>query len=545
MEKVPSLIPARMVNEFVYCERLFYLMWVSQLFEQNVHTTAGTAVHARVDVPRVQGDEKAPDAVTSLMLSSEELGLIAKLDLVEFDGVVAVPIDYKKGKPAPVESGVWPPEETQICVQALLLRDAGYRCESGVIWFHGSRQRVKVQITDELIERTLDAVDRARDIAGRSKPPEPLIESPKCAACAVVGLCLPYETNLLSERVPVRESRVMVPDPPGRALYISEPGTKVGTSGKTLVLRKEGEIVKELRAIDISQLCVFGKGVQVTTQALHMLSWNDVPVLYFSAGGWFRGIMHGLPAKDVELRRRQMVQASTEGIEYAKQFVVGKITNQRTMMRRHCDKADVGERLKQLDSLVTRASEAESEPTLLGIEGLAAKLYFSALPQMIDSPHDGYFEFKGRNRRPPRDPVNAVLSFLYSLLVKDLTAAALGVGFDPYSGFYHKPRFGRPALSLDMAEEFRPLIADSTMLMLINNGELTPTHFVGQLESVGLTKEGRRKVIRSYERRLDVKTKHDLFGYQVSYRRLMNLQMRVLARVVTGDMSKYIPFTTR
>jgi CRISPR-associated protein Cas1 len=158
---------------------------------------------------------------------------------------------------------------------------------------------------------------------------------------------------------------------------------------------------------------------------------------------------------------------------------------------------------------------------------------------------DRDFDFEHRNRRPPRDPVNCLLSYLYALLVKDLTAVCCGVGFDPYLGFFHKPRFGRPALALDLAEEFRPLVADSVVVNLINNGEVQPSNFIVRAGGVALTPEGRKIVIAAYERRLDVEATHPLFDYRVSYRRLFEVQARLLGAYLLREVPEYVPFTTR
>ena len=155
------------------------------------------------------------------------------------------------------------------------------------------------------------------------------------------------------------------------------------------------------------------------------------------------------------------------------------------------------------------------------------------------------FDFHGRNRRPPRDPVNALLSLAYSLLVKDLTIACYAVGFDPHMGFYHQPRFGRPALALDLMEPFRPLIADSAVLSAINTRMVTPKDFIQAGPAVSLTPEGRKNFYRAYELRMDAMVTHPLFDYRVSYRRLLEIQARLLARVLEGEIGSYPVFVTR
>ena len=142
------------------------------------------------------------------------------------------------------------------------------------------------------------------------------------------------------------------------------------------------------------------------------------------------------------------------------------------------------------------------------------------------------FNIEGRNRRPPRDPVNALLSFVYALLVKEWTLALYAAGFDPLLGFYHRPRYGRPSLALDLTEEFRPLLADSTVLTLVNNGEVTAASFIRRAGAVALTDAGRRAVIAAFERRMDTLVTHPLFGYRISYRRVLEVQARLLGRVL-------------
>jgi CRISPR-associated protein Cas1 len=199
--------------------------------------------------------------------------------------------------------------------------------------------------------------------------------------------------------------------------------------------------------------------------------------------------------------------------------------------------------------MAERAERATQLDELLGIEGNAARLYFGEFAGMIKSEEDstvGFsFDFEGRNRRPPRDPVNALLSLGYSLLAKDLTVTCYAVGFDPYVGYYHQPRFGRPALALDLMEPFRPLIADSAVLTAINTGMVGLRDFVRVGESVALTTGGRKGFLRAYELRMDTLVTHPLFNYRVSYRRLLEIQARLLARVLEGEIAEYPVFMTR
>jgi CRISPR-associated protein Cas1 len=261
---------------------------------------------------------------------------------------------------------------------------------------------------------------------------------------------------------------LMTPRSELRPLYLNTQGVRVGKSGAVLQVRERDAVVQEVRIGEICQVSLMGN-VQLSTQAIQALCEAEVPICYFSMGGWFYGITTGLNQKNVFLRRAQFRLAEQEyfALSLARRLVEGKARNQRTLLQRnHIEPRR--ETLDGLKEMAARAERAESLETLLGIEGNAARLYFGDFEGMIKPDEDGEelrFDFQGRSRRPPRDPVNALLSLGYSLLAKDFTVACYAVGFDPYVGFYHQPRFGRPALALDLMEPFRPLVVDSAVLL--------------------------------------------------------------------------------
>jgi CRISPR-associated protein Cas1 len=251
----------------------------------------------------------------------------------------------------------------------------------------------------------------------------------------------------------------------------------------------------------------------------------------------------------VFLRRDQVRRADDEAfcVRLARAMVATKIKNQRTLLQRnHVEPpARALEGMRRLARQALEASELES---LLGIEGTAAHFYFGHFAGMLKVENEDArpaFDFTRRNRRPPRDPVNALLSLGYSLLTRDLTITCHTIGFDPFMGFYHQPRFGRPALALDLMEGFRPLIVDSAVLSAINTQMVTSDDFTRSGESVALTARGRKRFLQAYEQRMDALVTHPLFGYRVSYRRVLEIQGRLLARVVTGELTDYPGFETR
>lgn len=620
-----ALLPARMLNEFVYCPRLFYYEFVENIFVHNADTREGAAQHKRVDqgngkLPpkETKSDDTGPNGETppepeniharSVFLYSDQLNVNAKLDLVEGELNPATgqieyqPVEYKRGRPREGEDGneLWPADKIQLGVQILLLRENGYPCTSGIVFYRETRQRVTFTMDAETESWIYETILAARACAQGSIP-APLEDSPKCPRCSLVSFCLPDETRLLAEftrpaalpetvqldlgmelpdpldrltsgpftnipevRLPALKPqhdvrRLIAPSEDTRTLYLHTPGLFVGKKDATLQTKDKGKVVADFRINDLHHLALFGP-IQISTGAIQALCEADIPITYFSMGGWFYGMTRGHSLKNVFTRIEQFRHASDPelAISHARLFVHGKIRNQRTLLRRnHIDAP--AQALNQLKWAAMNALRAQSLPELLGIEGAAAQTYFSHLPGMIKSREesptrksqdDGQqlhfpFDFQGRNRRPPRDPVNALLSLAYSLRSRDCTLAAYAAGFDPYVGFYHQPRFGRPALALDVMEEFRPLIADSVVLTLINNGMLQDNDFTRAGDSVSLSASGRKTFFMAYEKRINSPITHPIFGYQVSYRRAMELQFRLLARVLTGEIEQYLPFTTR
>jgi CRISPR-associated protein Cas1 len=535
-----------MVNEFEYCPRLFYLEWVQARFEDNPDTVEGRYHHRAVDVTTGRMDDpEADDPVRqarSVMLGSERLGLIAKADIVESRDGKVKPVEVKRGSP-PAHGPAWMPEMVQLCAIGLLLRDNGYECDEGDIFFAETRRRETITFDEVLVKRTLQVVADLRRVAAGPDPPAPLVDSPKCPRCSLVGICLPDEVNQQAHRS-VRPARRLTPrDSAARPLYVTEQGATLGLRSGRVVVSKHGDPIDEVRMIDVSQISLFGN-IQVSSQLMRACFMREVPVCWFSYGGWFSGIAEGLPSKHIELRRRQFGIAAQAGLPIAQAMIEGKIRNSRTLLRRN-SRADVSPAVQQLKGLADQARTALRTESLLGVEGTAARIYFSRFGDMIKDDHLGTFDFLGRNRRPPRDAINCLLSYAYSLLVKDLTATVLAIGMDPYLGFYHRPRFGRPALALDLAEEFRPLLAESTVVSAVNNGEVTRTDFVVRAQGVALTQDGRRRFIAAYERRLDHEVTHPTYKYRVTYRRVLEVQARMLAAYLTSEIDEYVPFMTR
>ena len=643
-EDAPFL-PARMVNEYVYCPRLAYLEWVQGEWAESADTVAGTHAHRRVD----REDRPLPPAdalgeadrprTRSVTLSSRRLGLVARIDVVESDGESVVPVDYKRGKRPHVAVGAYEPERVQLCVQGLLLEENGYRCTEGVLYFAESRERVRVVFDEELREATRGAIGGLRLVATGGRIPSPLHDSPKCPRCSLVGICLPDEVNHFHRKgstprpIAVRRDEAL-------PLYIQANNVRLAKKGETITLTEEDGPTTTARLIDVSQVVLMGNA-RMTTPCLHELMRREIPVTWHSYGGWFLGHTVGLGHKNVELREAQYRASFTPAVSLAvaRSLVAAKVRNSRTMIRRNW-RGDEHERdlvLKTLRRLAERTRYARDADTLLGLEGEAASVYFRAFagllrapaaaavttrpspasgnassapaaaapvtaPATADAPTaddttpskqagrhshapapsdapanddtpefdsrvteqyrpatastptagntDGTvplpaFRFDRRNRRPPTDPVNALLSFAYSMLTRTFTVTLSAIGFDVYRGFYHRPRYGRPALALDLMEPFRPIVADSTVLQAINNGEVKPEDFLHGGAGTALKSGGRKRFIAAFERRLAQETTHPIFGYRLTMRRLIEVQGRLFARYLMGEIKEYPHYLPR
>ena len=547
-----QLIPARILNEFVYCPRLAYLEWVQKEWEDSSDTVEGRFVHRRVDKQKGSLPAQADISdnklhVHSVELSSDDLNVVAKIDLLESRGSTVIPIEYKRGKRPHVSHHAYDTDRVQLCVQGLLLEEHGYTCTEGVLYFAGSRERVRVRFDEELRNLTYQSIKELRSVVDRSEIPPPLQDSPKCVRCSLVGICLPDEVNWL--RLKANEIRPLsVKHTKALPVYIQSFRGKVAKEGERLAITNDDGQTTFARLADISQLVIMGN-VYVTTPALQDLMNRNITVTWQSFGGWFYGHTIGTGHRNVELRTVQYKNSFEESIcvELARGWVQAKIRNCRTLLRRNWrSDTKATSILNDLKRLSDQADRTSSREKLLGIEGAAAAKYFQNLPNVLRR-EDGLDEFhmSRRNRRPPRDPINALFSFGYSLLTRTFVVMLSATGFDPYRGFYHQPRYGRPALALDMMEPFRPLIVDSVVLTVINNGEVRLADFVRSPLGVNLTSSGRKKFIAAFERRLSHEVTHPLFGYRIAYRRLIEIQSRLLGRYLMGEIDSYPNFITR
>ncbi|VVB69160.1 CRISPR-associated endonuclease Cas1 [uncultured archaeon] len=509
---VPDLIPASMLAAFAYCPRLCYLSWVQGEFQDSAETVDGRLQHRWIDAEEEAIPEDfQPFHARSVSLTAPQAGVCCRIDLLEGDGTRVTPVEYKRGEAPKTPLGLYEPYQIQLCAQALALRENGFQCDEGMVYFIRSKQRVAMKFDQDLVHILREMEAQSQEM---EKPEE--------------------KTRML---LPARDDQL--------PLYVVGQGKTVRKRGGRLeIWSHDVGKISEARIREISKVCLYG-GVEITTPAMVELMQRNVPVLHFTHGGWFQGICQGMSHKNVELRIKQFDWARDEerSLLIARSIVSGKIENCRTRLRRY----DPGVSEQVLETLATISKEARDAPgreNLLGLEGAAAATYFSEFGRMLKTgSHD--FSFEGRNKRPPQDPVNSVLSYIYGILTKELFVTVLAAGFDPYLGFYHQPKYGRPALALDMMEEFRPVIADSTAFALFNKKALIEDDFIKTGIGISLTSDAKRKVIAAYEQRMQTEIVHPIFGYKISYRRVLEVQARLLARVLSGELTEYPAFIIR
>jgi CRISPR-associated protein Cas1 len=443
-------------------------------------------------------------------------------------------------------------QRVQLMAQGLLLREHGYRCERGILYFAGSRTRVEVPFTPELEAQTLALIEQTRRGSLSSVLPPPLEESPKCPGCSLNGICLPDETLALKE-VPADpaapEVRRLYPSRDNsQPLYVQEQGAYVGKAGQRLVVRKEKEELAQVPIKDVSQLVLCGN-IGISAQTIHLLCEAGIPIVHLSMGHWFYGVTHGITLRNAYDRAAQFQAAAQPDVclRLARQLVSDKAANQRTLLRRNAENSpELRRALDDINDWSGRISKATSLETLLGIEGAIAARYFGRFSDMLKPrDFDAEWDFTHRNRRPPRDPVNALLSFAYALLVKECTVALVSEGLDPWWGYYHQPRHGRPALALDLMEPLRPTVADSTVITAINTGMVGANSFERTGSACMLKDTGRKALLRAFEARLDQLVTHPLFGYRCSWRSAIRLQARLLSRWLRGDIARFENIVTR
>lgn len=333
------------------------------------------------------------------------------------------------------------------------------------------------------------------------------------------------------------------------SVYITQQGAHVVRAGQRLRVFAGRDMLKEFKALQLQQLVIVGN-VELTSPAIALLLELGIDTVFLTMSGRFKGRLDSASrGKNVLLRHKQFECAGDQAfrLAFAKAIVDGKIHNMRVVLMRN-------RRARQLDELNVsisnvrrlgeRVASATDVDTLRGLEGAATAAYFGGLRHLFTQD----LGFSARVRRPPTDPINAMLSFGYTLLGQAVEMAVLTSGLDPHVGFVHSLHYGRPSLMLDLIEEFRPIVVDSLVLRVLNNRWLTKDDFIWTDDTerpVSLSQEALRRFIGYFEKTMETAVSHPEVEGKVTYRRCLHLQARQAARYIKGEVSAYRPVVYR
>nr|WP_265266982.1 type I-MYXAN CRISPR-associated endonuclease Cas1 [Spirulina subsalsa] len=434
----------------------------------------------------------------------------------------------------------WESDKLQILAYCCLLEAAlGVRIVEGRIRYHADNVLIHIPFDETGRQWVREMIQAARELKLSPYRPPVINNEHLCSRCSLAAVCLSEEARLAHNKEwhPVR---LFPADDEREVLHILEPGTRVGRTGEQLKISRRNEKEEKVSIQQVSQV-VLHSFSQISTQALHFLAAKDVGVHFVSGGGRYVGSLDGRNGS-VQRRIRQY-RGLSEGdfcLELARKLVSCRGEGQRKfLMRGKRNKGTSGElerAIGQMKGVLKQVPKAQSLDSLLGIEGKVAALYFGALPELLGADVPAELRFSGRNRRPPKDRFNALLSFGYALLIKDVMSAILTVGLEPALGFYHQPRTQAPPLALDLMEVFRVPLVDMTVVTSVNRQQWdVGGDFEVRGEQVWLSEEGRRKFIRLYEQRKGEMWKHPVTGYSLTYRRLLELEVRLLEKEWSGE----------
>ena len=526
-------LPISLVAHYAFCPRR---AWLEATGERT--DTRQVAVGIRASAASDDPSRSRPGNVRAMEVASDQWGVVGRCDTVHVrpDGSLDL-VEHKATpvRPQPIVTG---PMRVQLALQRQALQESGFDVRTTGIWFSTHGMAVDVELTDIDIKEAHGMVQATRAVVDSATAPPPLEDDVRCSSCSHISVCLPDERAL----EPVTR-QIRVADPDSQVVHLSTFGARASVKQGRMLVHRHGEQMASLPLGRVQAMVVHGN-IDLTGGLIRELLYRDLPLVWCTSSGRIVGWAASARSPNGGPRGRQAVASQAGRLDLAREFVSSKIAGQATLLRRRAGPSEVVARLRTLSRAATTAV---SLPVLLGIEGDAAAQYFRHFQGMLTDAvtDDQALTFPGRVRRPATDPVNAALNYAYALLLADLIRAVLACGLDPHQGFLHSNGRNKPALALDLAEEFRAAIADSVVIGAFNNGELHRSDFSSGLGSTVLRDRGRKTLIAAYERRVTGTFRHPTFGYEVTWRRAMEVQARLVLGVLDGSMPRYIGIRTR
>ncbi len=327
-------------------------------------------------------------------------------------------------------------------------------------------------------------------------------------------------------------------------VYVTQEDAFIGKNDERLTVKADKKIILDVPLLNVDGIVIFGRATISPALVIELLE-RHIPLSFVTKTGRYLGRLEPEMTKNIFVRKFQWQAAgeSSQAVHLVQGFVRGKLKNYRNALlrrQRNFDDLNVEGKITQLEQAIAAIERTSVINSLRGLEGAGSAAYFGCFNELI---RGSTFSFPSRNRRPPKDPVNSLLSLGYALLRHDIQSSVNLVGFDPYLGYLHCDRYGRPSLALDLMEEFRPLVVDAVIFNAINHQLLFPEHFISEplSQAVSLTKDGLKIFLRLYEQKKQSKFKHPVLMRQCTYQEAFEIQARLIAKYLMGETDKYPP----
>jgi CRISPR-associated protein Cas1 len=515
-------IPISLVVHQAFCPRRAWLEVMGERTD-TAQVATGIAEHGVTDDA---GTSRAA-RLRGVDVRSDRLGISGRCDTLELGEQGELTVVEYKATPVRRKAEVTRSMKAQLALQGMALSEMGNRVAGHAVYFTQHRTRVDVSLSSADLADAEALVTATRETVTSDTAPPPLEDDPRCTRCSHAAVCLPDERGLATVT-----PRIVVPNRDGQVLHLATPGSRASIRQGRVEVGHHGERVASFPIEQVEAVVVHGN-IDLSSGLIRELLWRNVVVTWCSSRGRVTGWAASADGPNGGPRHRQHVASEHGRLDIAREIVAGKIANQATLLRRHTSSPET---IAALRDLQRAAGQAGSLNELFGVEGDAAARYFAGFPSMLTIQ---IATFRTRTRRPATDPVNAALNYAYGLLVADVVRAVLSCGLDPNAGFLHSSERNKPALALDLCEEFRAPVADSVVIGAFNNGELSERDFSGVLGTVSLRDKGRKQLIAAYERRVGQEFRHPIFGYSVTWRRAMEIQARMVLGVVDGTQPRY------
>ncbi len=542
-----SLISVGALHALAYCERLFYLEEVERIRVADAAVFAGRRLHTEIE--RAAGDQGDLERRT---FASDHLGLRGTVDVITRRDGAILPYEHKRGRAAGRRGArePWPSDRIQLGAYAMLVEDAtGEVISEARIRYHADGVTIRLPIDDSLRAEVRKCADRARALRTSTERP-PITDNERlCVKCSLVPVCLPEEARLAADPS-VRPKCLLPRHPKGKTIHITTNGARVGRRGGELVIRMRDKPDQRVPIHDLASVVLHGFA-QITTQAIRLCASHDVAVHWMTQGGGLVGsLAKTAPTAQRHIRQFEGLLHEGTRLELAKRLIHAKIEHQLRFVLRATRGVERAATVKRgIDTIrisLRKTTRAACAAELLGYEGNAAAAYFRMLPLLVKNDVDEALHPIGRSRLPPKDAFNALLSYGYGMLYREVLGAIVAVGLHPGFGFYHRPRSAAHTLALDIMELFRVVLVDMPMIAAVNRKTFdVVTDFASVAGGIHLTAPGRHKAIEVTERRRHDTWRHSATGHSLSYARIIELETRLLEKEWSGEPGLFARFRIR